>query len=245
MAKIQNEKTINNHNWIPQPFQTSAEAIALDAVKQYVKNNQVIGLGSGPMAAAIVREMGKLSNEVKETLQCIASSTQIKREALDRNLTIVDPNHIPQIDVVFDGADQVDSQLNMIKGGGGALLREKILHSAAKTIVITAESFKFVRSFDHSVPVEVHPFALYALQYKLESQQGAKPGLRMLNEGYPYVTENGNFVLDTIFQSIADVRNKEIQLKNTPGVIEVGLFTKQANVYYKAKDDGSFETIRS
>jgi ribose 5-phosphate isomerase A len=245
MAKIQNEKTIDNHNWIPQPFQTSAEAIALDAVKQYVKNNQVIGLGSGPMAAAIVREMGKLSNEVKETLQCIASSTQIKREALDGNLTIVDPNHIPQIDVVFDGADQVDSQLNMIKGGGGALLREKILHSAAKTIVITAESFKFVRSFDHSVPVEVHPFALYALQDNLESQQGVKPELRMLNEGYPYVTENGNFVLDTIFQSIADVRNKEIQLKNTPGVIEVGLFTKQANVYYKAKDDGSFETIRS
>ena len=66
----------------------------------------------------------------------------------------------------------------------------------------------------------------------------------MLNEGYPYVTENGNFVLDTIFQSISDVRNKEVELKNTPGVIEVGLFTKQANMYYKAKDDGSYETIR-
>jgi ribose 5-phosphate isomerase A len=245
MAKIEKEKTLNNHNWIPQPFQKSAKAIALDAVKQYVKNNQIIGLGSGPMAAAIVREMGKLTIEVKETLQCIASSTQIKREALDGNLTIVDPNHIPQIDVVFDGADQVDSQLNMIKGGGGALLREKILHAAARTIVITAESFKFVHSFNRSIPIEVHPFALYALQDKRPSQQGVKPELRMLNEGYPYVTENGNFVLDTIFQSIARVRNKEIELKNTPGVIEVGLFTKQANAYYKAKDDDSFETIRS
>ena len=120
----------------------------------------------------------------------------------------------------------------MIKGGGGALLREKVLHSAARTIIITAESFKFVRSFDRSVPIEVHPFALYVLRDKLQSQEGVKPELRMLNEGYPYVTENGNFVLDTIFQSIPDVRNKEIELKNISGVIEVGLFTKHANVYY-------------
>jgi ribose 5-phosphate isomerase len=71
MTKIRDEKIKNNHNWIPQPFQKSAEAIAQDAVKQYVKNNQIIGLGSGPMAAAIIREMGKLSNDIKITLQCI------------------------------------------------------------------------------------------------------------------------------------------------------------------------------
>jgi ribose 5-phosphate isomerase A len=239
MAIIQNE----NINWIPQAFQKSAEAIASDAVKQYVKGKQVIGLGSGPMAAAIIIQMGKISNDIKKTLQCIASSTQIKQEALAGDLTIVDPNQIPQIDVVFDGADQVDSQLNMIKGGGGALLREKVLHSAARTIVITAESFKFVSSFDRSVPIEVHPFALYSLKDKLKSLHEAKPELRMLNEGYPYITENGNFILDTIFQSIPDVRNKEIELKNIPGVVEVGLFTKHASVYYKANDNGSYETI--
>jgi ribose 5-phosphate isomerase A len=240
MTKIQND-----HNWIPQPFQKSAEAIARDAVKQYVKSNQVIGLGSGPMAAAIIREMGKVPDDIKETLQCVASSTQIKEEALNGNLSIVDPNQIPRVHAVFDGADQVDSHLNMIKGGGGALLREKVLHSAARTIVIAAESFKFVSSFDRSVPIEVHPFALYALLDKLRSQQGVKPELRMLNEGYPYVTENGNFILDTTFQSIPDVKSEEIELKNTSGVVEVGLFTKHASVYYKANDNGSFETIRS
>ena len=245
MAEIQNEKLKNSHNWIPQSFQKSAETIAQDAIKQSVKDSQVIGLGSGPMAAAIIREIGKLSEEVKKTLQCVASSTQIKDEALNGNLNIVDPNRIPQIDVVFDGADQVDSDLNMIKGGGGALLREKVLHSAARTIVITAESFKFVSSFDRSVPVEVHPFALYLLLDKLRSQQGVKPELRMLNEGYPYVTENGNFILDTTFQSIPDIKSKEIELKNIPGVVEVGLFTKHASIYYKANDDGSYETIRS
>jgi ribose 5-phosphate isomerase A len=134
MVKIQNEKT----NWIPEAFQKSAQTIAKDAVKQFVKNNQVIGLGSGPMAAAIVKEIGKISSDIKKTLQCIASSTQIKQEALSGNLTMVDQNLIPDIDVVFDGADQVDSQFNMVKGGGGALLKEKVLHSAAKTIVITA-----------------------------------------------------------------------------------------------------------
>jgi ribose 5-phosphate isomerase A len=242
MAKNQNEKTKNN--WISEAFQKSAQAIAEDATKQFVKGEQVIGLGSGPMATAIIKEIGKLPSDIKEKLQCIASSTQIKQEALSGNLTIVDQNLIPEIDVVFDGADQVDSQFNMIKGGGGALLKEKVLHSAAKTIVITAESFKFVDSFNRSVPIEVHPFALYILQDKLKSEQGAKPELRTLNEGYPYITENGNFVLDTIFQSIPDVRNKEIELKNIPGVIEVGLFTKYANVYYKAKDDGSFDAIK-
>src|ERR687888_450553 len=240
MVKIQNEKT----NWIPEAFQKSAQTIAKDAVKQFVKNNQVIGLGSGPMAAAIVKEIGKISSDIKKTLQCITSSTQIKQEALSGNLTIVDQNLIPEIDVVFDGADQVDSQFNMIKGGGGALLKEKVLHSAAKTIVITAESFKFVESFNRSVPVEVHPFALYILQDKLESEHAGKPELRMLNEGYPYVTENGNFILDTTFSTISDVRKKETELKNIPGVIEVGLFTKHANLYYKAKEDSSFEPVK-
>ena len=241
MAEIENGKARNN--WIPEAFQISAQTIARDAVKQFVKTDQVIGLGSGPMAGAIIREIGKLTSDVKDTLKCIASSTQIKLEALIGNLTIVDQNLIPQIDIVFDGADQVDSHFNMIKGGGGALLKEKVLHSAAKTIVITAESFKFVETLNRSVPIEVHPFALYMLQDKLHLEE-TKSELRMLNEGYPYITENGNFVLDTNFGSIPDVRNKEIELKNIPGVIEVGLFTKHANVYYKAKNDGSFDALR-
>jgi len=228
--------------WIPEHFRKSAQNIAEDAVKQFVKDSQVIGLGSGPMAAAIIKEIGKLPPEIKKTLKCIASSTQIKQEALAGNLTIVDNNFVPEVDIIFDGADQLDSQLNMIKGGGGALLKEKVLHSGAKTIVITAECFKYVKTFDRSIPIEIHPFALYILQKKLESEHEGKPELRMLNEGYPYVTENGNFILDTVIPSIPDVQKKEIELKSIPGVIEVGLFTKHANMYYKAKEGGVFES---
>ena len=237
MSDGHNEKK----NWIPIPFQEAARSLAADAINHVIKDNQVIGLGSGPMAAAIVREMAKLPN--RDTLHCIASSTQIKQEAEDGGLKIVDENRIPEIDIVFDGADQIDSEFNMIKGGGGALLKEKILHYAAKRIIITAESFKYVGTFNRSVPIEVHPFARHIVQSKLKSL-GGQPTLRMLDEGYPYVTENGNFVLDTTFSSIPNVQKKEIELKSIPGILEVGLFTKRAYIYYKANKEGSYNTIK-
>lgn len=227
-------------NWIPAAFQDAASEIAKDAVKKFVKGDQVIGLGSGPMAEAIIYEMGRLPQDVKKTLSCVPSSTQIKNAALLGDLMLVDDNYIPKIDLVFDGADQIDSKYNMIKGGGGALLKEKILHLAAKTIVITAESFKYLERFNRSVPIEVHPFALYLVKEKLQSEHSGVPELRMLTEGYPYVTENGNFILETIFKTIPQVREKEIEIKNIPGVVEVGLFTKHGNVYYKANNDGKF-----
>jgi ribose 5-phosphate isomerase A len=229
-------------NWIPRSFQQSARNLAREAVERFVRSNQIIGLGSGPMAAAIVREMANLNG--KETLECIPTSFQIKLEAQCSGLKLVDENKMPQIDVVFDGADQVDAKFNMIKGGGGALLREKIVHSSAKQIVIVAESTKFLPTFSWPVPIEIHPFAIHIVRKKLEDING-RPKMRMLKEGYPYVTENGNFILDTSFNFPTDIRQQEVELKSIAGVVEVGLFTRHANAYYKAKEDGSFETIEN
>ncbi|HEY7778156.1 MAG TPA: ribose 5-phosphate isomerase A [Nitrososphaeraceae archaeon] len=231
-------------NWIPKPFQTAAHKIAETAVEGFVKGDQVIGLGSGPMAEAIISEMGRLSHNVKKTILCISTSAQIRHAALRGDLLLVEDDYIPKVDLVFDGADQVDSKFNMIKGGGGALLKEKIIHAAAKTIVITAESFKYLKSFNRSVPIEVHPFALQIVKERLKSEYKGSAELRLLPENYPYVTENGNFILDTSFNAITNVRKMEIELKSIPGIIEVGLFTKQGNVYYKANDDGSFKELR-
>ena len=229
-------------NWIPRSFQQSARNLAREAVERFVRSNQIIGLGSGPMAAAIVREMANLNG--KETLECIPTSFQIKLEAQCSGLKLVDENKMPQIDVVFDGADQVDAKFNMIKGGGGALLREKIVHSSAKQIVIAAESTKFLPTFSWPVPIEIHPFAIHIVRKKLEDING-RPKMRMLKEGYPYVTENGNFILDTSFNFPTDIRQQEVELKSIAGVVEVGLFTRHANAYYKAKEDSSFETIEN
>ena len=172
---------VQETNWIPRSFQQAARNLAKEVVERFVKPNQIIGLGSGPMAAAIVREMANFDS--KETLECIPTSFQIKLEAQCSGLKLVDEDKVPEIDVVFDGADQVDAKFNMIKGGGGALLREKIVHSSAKQIVIAAESSKFLPTFSWPVPIEIHPFAIHIVRKKLEDING-RPKMRMPKEGW-------------------------------------------------------------
>jgi ribose 5-phosphate isomerase A len=220
-------------------LQDSIQKLAKQAVK-LVSGAKVVGLGSGNTAGLIVREMAKLPG--KESIEFVPTSLQIKLEAEKSSLRIADENRIPDIEIVIDGADQIDSKFNMIKGGGGALLREKVLISAAQKVVIVADESKFVQSFTRSVPIEVHPMARSVVSKKL-IEMGVQPALRTLEKGYPFITENGNIVLDTNFPSIYDPKKKEAELKNIAGVLEVGLFTRKADILYKAKSDGTFDTI--
>ena len=223
-------------------YELSIRKLAQEAVKfvKDVKDVKVVGLGSGSTVGFIVREMAKLPD--KGSIEFVPTSLQIKLEAERSSLRIADENIIPDMDIVFDGADQIDGKYNMIKGGGGALLREKILISAAKKVIIVADASKFVEFFSRSVPIEVHPMARSLVSKKLEKMKG-KPVLRILDKGYPFVTENGNLILDVLFPAITDPKKMELELKNVAGVLEVGIFTRRADVYYKAKSDGSFETI--
>ena len=200
----------------------------------------VVGLGSGSTAAFIVKELAGL---MAARMELVPTSLQIKIEAEKNGLAIADESRIPDIDIVFDGADQIDKDFYMIKGGGGALLKEKILISSAKKVVILADETKFVSQFSRSVPIEVHPMARSSA-FKRLSELGGKPVLRVLDKGYPFITENGNIVLDTTFPSIDQPPVKEIELKAIPGVMEVGIFTRKADVYYRAKLDGAFEQIK-
>ena len=225
----------------PSLLSQSIELLAKDAVERYVKDNQIIGLGSGSTIAFLVKEMARLKN--KNTLKFIVTSLQIKTEAENSGLEIVDENQIPEVDIVFDGADQIDSQYNMIKGGGGALLKEKILIAAAKQVIIIADATKCVGTFNRPVPLEVHPFARSAVSKKLK-EISSQVQVRILEKGYPFITENGNIIFDITFTSITDVAKKEIELKSIPGVLEVGFFTRRADIYYKAKSDGNFESVR-
>lgn len=222
------------------PIKRALSSSAKDAVKRFVTSNQVVGLGSGSTMAALVRELADLS--YKTSVEFVTTSIQIKIEAEKVGLKIVDESSFADIDVVFDGADQIDSDFNMIKGGGGALLREKVLISAANKVVILADVTKFVKHLTQPIPIEVHKFARSPVMKRLK-EVGGSPKLRTMDKGYPYITENGNIVLDTSFSSLGNPRGKEIELKSIPGVLEVGLFTR-ANIYYKAKNDGSFEIIQ-
>lgn len=217
------------------------KALSPQALKM-VKNNYVIGLGSGRAATAIVRLLSSYLKKNSLSVKAIPTSLQIKMEAERGGISIIEPDQIDHVDLVFDGADQIDTKGNMIKGGGGALLREKILISMAKKVVIVADESKFVKLLDRSVPIEVHQFARNTATIQIK-KHGGKPHIRLLERGYPYVTENGNIILDCEFGTISNPKELAAKIIAIPGVIEVGIFSKP-DIIYKAKENGKFEILR-
>jgi len=222
-------------------YDDAITALSKDAVK-LVKNHQTIGLGSGRSATAFVKSLSSLVKKKKFNIKCVPTSLQIKLEAEKGNLHLID-TVLDKIDIVFDGADQIDKGKNLIKGGGGALLRENILINAAKKVVIMADDSKFVTNFDRSVPVEVHPLARNTV-IKNISKIGGKPKIRTLDRGYPFTTENGNIILDCNFGVIKKPKLLREDIKNVSGVLEVGIFTRKPDVIYKAQTAGKFDVIK-
>jgi ribose 5-phosphate isomerase A len=224
----------------------SLKKVLQHITEQYLRvQNQVIGLGSGSTIAAFVRQMADFPK--KELYTFIVSSLQIKLEAERSSLNVVDENHMMNIGVLFDGADQIDSEYNMIKGGGGALFKEKILFSAAKKVVILADSYKYVKNLNRQVPVEVHPFARKLVARKLAEVNGGNNQckLRRSQKGFPFITENGNIIFDVNFETIKEVSELEFKVKSIPGVVEIGLFVRPATAYYYVlKTNGSFDVVK-
>ncbi|MEM4398288.1 MAG: ribose 5-phosphate isomerase A [Candidatus Nitrosocaldus sp.] len=211
-----------------------------------VRNGMIIGLGSGRTVAALLDVLARLSRSVSidmESIRFIPTSLQIKMKAEELKMSIGDESLIPTIDLVLDGADQIDANnLVMIKGGGGALLREKVLMYAARKVVILADESKYVDKLTLPIPIEVVPYARAYVSSTLRSIH-AEPHVRVNDRGYPVMTENGNIIIDTAFSSIEDPYSLEHRLKCIPGVVEVGLFSKVADLYYKARGDGGFDVI--
>jgi ribose 5-phosphate isomerase A len=140
----------------------------------------------------------------------------------------------PKLDLAIDGADQIDKKLNLIKGMGGALLREKIVASAAKQFIIIADASKMTDEFgkNQKVPVEVLPFAYTTVTAKI-LEKGGDPSLREGKQKVgPVVTDNGNFILDVDFGFIKNPAELQLELKFIPGVIETGLFINMADIAY-------------
>ncbi len=220
-------------------YDSAILALSNDALK-FVKDNYVIGLGSGRAATALVKSLALLIKEKKFNIKGVPTSLQIKLIAEKAGILIVESDQVDHIDVVFDGADQIDSQKFVIKGGGGALLRENILFSLAKKIVVMADKTKFVKNFTRTVPVEIHPLARNSVTNTIQ-QLGGKVTLRSLDRGYPFFTENGNIILDCDFGTIKNPKALSQKIKQIPGVMESGIFLRKPDVIYKAKTGGKFE----
>ena len=217
------------------------KALSSDTLK-LVNDNYVLGLGSGRAATVLVRSLSSYLKEKNIRVKAVPTSLQIKLEAEKGGISIVEADQIEHIDIVFDGADQIDEERNMIKGGGGALLREKILINIAKKVVILADESKFVKKLDRSVPIEVHPFARN-IAVKQIQKYGGKPVLRTIERGYPFVTENGNIILDSDFGEISNPKELAEKIIQIPGVIEVGIFTRKPDIIYKVKENGKFDVL--
>lgn len=217
------------------------KALSNDALK-FVKDDYVVGLGSGRAATVLVKSLAKLIKLKGYNIKGVPTSLQIKLIAEKGGIPLVEADQVEHIDVVFDGADQIDSQKYVIKGGGGALLRENILFSLAKKVVVMADKTKFVKNFTRTVPIEIHPLARNSVVNQLK-KLGGNVEIRSLDRGYPFFTENGNIILDCDFGVIKNPKVLTQKIKQTAGVLESGIFLRRPDVIYKAKDNGKFDVI--
>ena len=222
-------------------YDDAIKALSNDALK-HVKDYSIIGLGSGRAATALVKSLSKLIELKDLHIVGIPTSLQIKLTAEEGGIPLVEADQVDHIDVVFDGADQIDSEKFVIKGGGGALLRENILFSLAKKVIVMADKTKFVKNFSRTVPVEIHPLARSSVTESI-GKLGGTAHLRTLDRGYPFFTENGNIILDCDFGTITNPRALTQKIKQIPGVLESGIFLKKPDIIYRAKTNGKFDIL--
>lgn len=209
-------------------------------VDHFVQSGMVIGLGVGSTAIHAVRRLGEHLQSGRLTdIVGIPAADWIEAEALKLGIPLTDFASHPVIDLTFDGADEVDPQKNLIKGGGGALLREKIVAQASRQEIIMVDESKLVPLLGTTwaVPVEVIPFGLASHQRFLHELGGA-PTLRKKDSGESFTTDNGNYILDTHFGTIPDPAILAQQLKTHAGIVEHGIFVGLATKIVVASPGG-------
>jgi ribose 5-phosphate isomerase A len=202
-----------------------------------------VGLGSGSTAAFAVRF---LADRVRDGLKITGIPTSLQTQHLAEQLGIplATLDEHPVIDIDIDGADEIDTKLNLIKGGGGAFLREKVIASVSRRFVVIGDSAKQVKRLGQfPLPVEVIPFAQSLIKAQIE-RLGARVQLREYAYGNPYVTDEGHHILDCIFGEIADPPALAQELCNIPGIVEHGLFIGMAEMALVGKDGSVVEVGR-
>jgi ribose 5-phosphate isomerase A len=216
---------------------------AARASLRFVKDGQVVGVGTGSTAAYFIQLLGEqVKNGLK--IRSIPTSDRSREMAAELGIPLTTLDECQEIDVTVDGADEVDPQLRLIKGGGGALLREKIVASATKQLVIVADATKRVPVLGKfPLPVEVIKFA-QALVAKEIAALGAQVSVRTGADGKPFVTDEHNHILDCRFGQIPDADGLARKLSDMPGVVEHGLFIGMASVVLFARGDGIVELRR-
>ncbi len=210
------------------------QAVARAAI-EYVPAGEIIGVGTGSTANFFIDELGKIKERIKGA---VASSEATAARLRDHGIAVLDLNAVDSMSVYIDGADEIDPAGAMIKGGGAALTREKIVASVAGTFICIADGSKLVETLGaFPLPVEVIPMSHAAVSRRLQAL-GGQPRLRM-KDGAPLVTDNGGYILDVAGLKITDPKGLESQINAIPGVVTVGLFAQRgADVALLGTADG-------
>lgn len=203
---------------------------------EYIKDGMVIGLGSGSTVYWMLKKLGELV-ELGLNIKGIPSSLRTEKWAKDFKIPLTDFSEVQLLDVAIDGADEIDPSFNLTKGGGGSLVREKVVNAHAKKLIIVADHSKMVDELGKfPLPVEVLQFGWQLTANKI-SELGATPVLREI-EGNIFVSNNGNYILDCAFESISDPKSLHHSLKQLLGVVESGLFVDMTDTVILAGPDG-------
>jgi len=213
------------------------------AVEENIEEGMILGIGSGSTVVYAVKKIAEINKSKNLDLKCIPTSFQSHQLIVENGLTLVSLDQYPVIDLDIDGADEIDASLNLIKGGGGCLVQEKIIASASKKLVIIADYTKkseiLGENWHKGVPIEIIPLALVPIMMKLEKLNG-KPVLRMAKaKAGPVVSDNGNFIIDVDFGLIENPLDLNLKILQIPGVVDSGLFLGMAQTAYIGQEDGT------
>ena len=224
-----------------EPVEAAKKNAALAAVK-HIKDGFIVGLGSGSTIAYAIEALGERIKKENLHILSIPSSYQAFALAVKNKIPITTFEEHPVIDVDIDGADQIDPKLNLIKGMGAALAREKIVAAASKQNIIIADEKKRVQVLgetNHPVPIEVLTFAIAPVMRSIE-KLGGKAMLRETKGKLgPVISDNGNAIMDATFGPIHDATKLERTLKMIPGVVETGLFINLTDIVYLGTVSGT------
>lgn len=214
--------------------------LAAERAVELIEPGMVVGLGVGSTAIYAVRRLGALlQNGALHTIVGVPCAARVEAEALRLGIPLATLDERPELDLTIDGADEVDPHMNLIKGGGGALLREKMVAQASRREVIVVDAAKLSPALGSSfaLPVESVQFGWGATARFLASL-GATVSLRRAPDGAPYLTDQGNFILDCAFGPIADPEALAARLERRAGIVEHGLFLGLATDLFVASADG-------
>jgi ribose 5-phosphate isomerase A len=209
---------------------------------EFVKQGMVVGLGTGRTSEAFIKLLGKATKEKKLEVVCVPTSNRTKKAARKAGLVVRELNEVGEVDLAVDGADQVDRKMNLIKGYGGALFREKIVDYGAKKFIVVVDESKLRDELGGWVPLEVSPFAVEQVMRELK-RLGVRSRVRRKGDRR-FITDNWNVIVDAYFKRISNPERLNLTLKGIPGVIETGIFAGRAWKVVVGNEEGARVSIR-